>query len=209
VRLPGFTLIELLVVIAIIAIIAAILFPVFSRARAHANQAQCQSNLHQIGLAMTAYSSDYDDRFPWGIDSSDNNCIAIWNDYPQFQVFIPTMPYVSTVLQPYVKSAELFHCAQDGGFSVLQDTSLTLNGTPTAYQAFGSSYQWQTYLTFSQVTVESLTNPAAVNVMFDAWGGWHGGTAWNDGRWNILYADNHVLSANRNAYEAAWDTPVP
>ena len=64
----GFTLIELLVVIAIIAILAAILFPVFARAREKARQASCVSNLKQIGLAMQMYASDYDERCPptWG-----------------------------------------------------------------------------------------------------------------------------------------------
>jgi len=58
----GFTLIELLVVIAIIAILAAILFPVFSRAREKARQASCTSNLKQIGLASDMYNNDYDER---------------------------------------------------------------------------------------------------------------------------------------------------
>lgn len=57
----GFTLIELLVVIAIIAILAAILFPVFARAREKARQASCQSNLKQIALAALMYSQDYDE----------------------------------------------------------------------------------------------------------------------------------------------------
>ena len=59
----GFTLIELLVVIAIIAILAAILFPVFAKAREKARQATCTSNLKQLALASLMYAQDYDDRF--------------------------------------------------------------------------------------------------------------------------------------------------
>lgn len=62
----GFTLIELLVVIAIIAILAAILFPVFARARENARRASCQSNLKQLGLGMLQYSQDYDESYPIG-----------------------------------------------------------------------------------------------------------------------------------------------
>lgn len=60
----GFTLIELLVVIAIISILAAILFPVFARARENARRASCLSNLKQIGLGIMQYAQDYDERYP-------------------------------------------------------------------------------------------------------------------------------------------------
>src|ERR1035437_2508973 len=64
-RRKGFTLIELLVVIAIIAILAAILFPVFSRARAKALQTSCLANIKQLALATMMYAADHKDMLPW------------------------------------------------------------------------------------------------------------------------------------------------
>ena len=86
--LHGFTLIELLVVIAIIAILAAILFPVFARARENARRAACQSNLKQISLGIIQYAQDYDERLPTSADGSSGNIsdgvTGVWNPYNNF-----------------------------------------------------------------------------------------------------------------------------
>ncbi len=63
-RRSGFTLVELLVVIAVIAVLAALLLPVFARAREAARKNACASNLRQIGLAFAMYVGDYDECFP-------------------------------------------------------------------------------------------------------------------------------------------------
>jgi len=91
----GFTLIELLVVIAIIAILAAILFPVFARAREKARQASCQSNQKQIGLAFKMYEQDYDERTPGGYYVS-------WHWGDQYFWCWP--------LQPYMKNTQMLIC---------------------------------------------------------------------------------------------------
>ena len=204
----GFTLIELLVVIAIVAILAGLLFPVFARARASALSTRCLANLRQVGLAVQMYASDWDDGFPWGVDSADRYCPQIWNGQPQWLPLIATMPYAHEVLDPYIKSRELWHCPADGGYDELEDQGLPLPGRPTAFEAFGSSYHYRTELTFSGLTLSRLTDPVGVNVFFDSWGAWHGMAAFGARRWNMLYADGHTRSVDRAAYAAAWATPL-
>jgi len=73
----GFTLIELLVVVAIIAILAAILFPVFAKAREKARQISCASNMRQVGIALTMYIQDYDERYPQEHPSCRNPAVGV------------------------------------------------------------------------------------------------------------------------------------
>ena len=119
----GFTLIELLVVIAIIAILAAILFPVFGRARENARRSSCQSNLKQIGLGFAQYSSDNDERYP-----------------QTFAGGFPGTYHWQDALMPYVKSNQLFDCPSDSDAShkfVGRSTSSTTNVSMTP-AGFGS-----------------------------------------------------------------------
>lgn len=207
-RRHGFTLIELLVVIAIIAILAAILFPVFARARERARSARCVSNLKQLGLALRMYMDDYDGQFPWGIDPADKNLPQIWDGYPLWQAMIPSMPLIHDVVDPYVKNKEVWHCASDKGFDILEDTGLPLPAHPSAFATFGSSYMYRTEITFQCASQENLRDAAAINVLFDGDGSWHGDNGWNGGRWNVLYGDGHVKTANRAQYSQSWATPV-
>jgi len=94
----GFTLIELLVVIAIIAILAAILFPVFARAREKARQTACLSNVKQLVLGLVQYVQDYDEMLP------------VWYNFRN----PPGSKYWSETVQPYVKNKQVLVCASDG-----------------------------------------------------------------------------------------------
>ncbi|BCM90928.1 hypothetical protein IAD21_02791 [Abditibacteriota bacterium] len=112
----GFTLIELLVVIAIIAILAAILFPVFARARENARKASCMSNLKQIGLGILQYTQDYDETFP--------NVVSNGGSYYGWVQLI----------NPYMKSYQIFQCPSEptsGSTSILHaywpDKSVSVN----------------------------------------------------------------------------------
>ncbi len=77
-RRRGFTLIELLVVIAIIAILAAILFPVFARARERARTTSCQNNIRQLGVAFAMYRADYDGIMPENWYLAEDNRVYRW-----------------------------------------------------------------------------------------------------------------------------------
>ncbi len=119
----AFTLIELLVVIAIIAILAAILFPVFARARENARRSSCQSNLKQIGLGILQYTQDYDEKYlrqPLIFDANNTD-----------QNF-------GLVLQPYIKSKQVFVCPSASGSPYL------IRGGTMAYPTDNRDHVWAT-----------------------------------------------------------------
>ena len=103
----GFTLIELLVVIAIIAILAAILFPVFAKAREKARQTSCLNNMKQLSLGMLQYVQDYDERFMMCryADGRDN--------VPSPMTGANVCPTWCELIYPYVKNSQVYICPSD------------------------------------------------------------------------------------------------
>jgi prepilin-type N-terminal cleavage/methylation domain-containing protein/prepilin-type processing-associated H-X9-DG protein len=118
----AFTLIELLVVIAIIAILAAILFPVFARARENARRASCMSNLKQIALGVMQYVQDYDEHYPLYRSNTAANTT-------------PSNPYgFADEIQPYLKSSQIFQCPSESSAATVgaAGTAFAGQANPTA-----------------------------------------------------------------------------
>ena len=216
----GFTLIELLVVIAIIAILAAILFPVFARAREKARQTSCLSNLKQLGLGMLMYVQDYDERFPSGPYSAGGAAGPLWDgdtihngwawmvydDPTHGRPAVPSHIYLRDIINPYVKNNQLWLCPSEGRGAECW-----------------SSYNLKMWLYWTAPKLAQYTNPAGC-VM------WHEEEAHHgkdkdvnacchaaDGRVaqnQVCFIDGHVKFVNHSTYRqnvanggtmAGWD----
>ena len=193
----AFTLIELLVVIAIIAILAAILFPVFARARENARRSSCQSNLKQIGLGIMQYVQDYDETYPIAsqnstVQSTDSSAFGFW--------------MVNT--QPYVKSTQVYACPS-GARAIVGDY-ITPGGTlrfPTLY-SYGANEQ----IIVAGAPINPTPSPVKLAALGQtsliAMAGDSTTPTWNNPA-RVVNANNMVAnSGSTNATDAAYDCPV-
>lgn len=146
----AFTLIEMLVVIAIIGMLAAILFPVFARARENSRRSSCQSNLKQLGIGILQYTQDYDERY---IPNTKTGSIA---DTPAISWTV--------ALLPYTKSREILRCASNAtsylGGNAFTGTANTLNYSYNAYmggQACGTTLTATPGRSLAQIVLPSQT----------------------------------------------------
>lgn len=191
----GFTLIELLVVIAIIAILAAILFPVFAKAREQARKTGCMNNLKNIALGNTMYVQDYDETF----------MPAIYTDYT-WTGLDKTGKVFPSPLEPYLRNKQINPCPSD-----------TSSWKATGGK-FPTSYAWS--LKLSGLTLATVQYPAQVVSFNEIWA-FHMGQyskcydpnfaclALQAGNWGMLaFVDGHVkytesigTNANKNAHD--------
>jgi prepilin-type N-terminal cleavage/methylation domain-containing protein/prepilin-type processing-associated H-X9-DG protein len=137
----AFTLIELLVVIAIIAILAAILFPVFARARENARRTSCLSNLKQMGLAAMQYTQDYDETYPYALARISNG----WSDLPDNLRWFghssgatPNQIVWPQTIYPYHKSMQVFYCPSSRQLSGGYHVSRGWSNSP-AFRQYGAN----------------------------------------------------------------------
>jgi len=181
----GFTLIELLVVIAIIAILAAILFPVFAKAREKARQTSCLSNLKQMGVAWLQYAQDYDEKVA---------CCRVSSTYSgAVSGFYQDFPYL---LMPYIKNNQVFDCPSTSYAKYTGTTSYN----PASYQQnvrlgnepLGSANR------YAPVSLGTITSPATCPLQWDSantncegwWVSNYLGIRHNDG-FNCSFCDGH------------------
>jgi len=213
----GFTLIELLVVIAIIAILAAILFPVFARARESARRANCLSNLKQLGTAFQMYAQDWEETYPSGLvlavpgPAAGNSYAVMYAKTPANAVvgsgninssngtwFLfydrakQFRPSTAEQLQPYVKNNQIFMDPNDPQGTIFHN-NYDPNYTRLSYMWNGGLGMGNSNCVASNVplSLAAVSAPANLQLVQDNWTDMHT-KGERPPRWNICFADGHA-----------------
>ena len=175
----AFTLIELLVVIAIIAILAAILFPVFGRARENARRSSCQSNLKQIGLGMFQYAQDFDEKcVPFSSSGGSTGTPHVW----------------TVALQPYLKSVQIFTCPSESDDSIGYTYNARYGSATSVAGSLATLQETAKIPMFLDARGVNFTtsNPAVFNQALAFFN--QGGTTWDGRRLSAPTAANPLSS---------------
>jgi prepilin-type N-terminal cleavage/methylation domain-containing protein/prepilin-type processing-associated H-X9-DG protein len=191
-RTRGFTLIELLVVIAIIAILAAILFPVFAKAREKARQTSCASNEKELALGFMMYVDDYEETMPDINNDTGEGCLPYWD-----------------LFQPYLKNRGILKCPSASGVYGTCDGARKPNITTARGE--GEIYMWQEHVLKEHIKTAQVAKPAEMIIFtesgcpYNGWGNW---TRVGNGRCancmhnegvNAALMDGHVKWYKQNA----------
>lgn len=160
-RQHGFTLIELLIVIAIIAVLAAILFPVFSRAREKGRQAACTSNMRQIAFAFIQYEQDFDETMPDRRDVKSalpggypSGGTPTWS--PAWPTSDPRCAWAEIVYGPYIKSTAVWTCPSIPGTPLETAPEVTQATSAAAGAPVTDYWMWRFDRPDSPVNVEDF-----------------------------------------------------
>lgn len=217
----GFTLVELLLVFSIIAVLSAMLLPVSATMRERARQTSCASNLKQLGLSIGLYTQDYDDKYPLGVVS--DQFIDSDGGTPKSFINLNTLPPLRKILRPYIKETKVWSCPSDIGstrsllYNDMKDNrSIEIPPFSSAFELFGTSYQYHTSLGLQQVLYPAVAytysnppkqiGPSQVGVLADMLGSWHGGDSVVDNpRKNVLFADGHVKNQRIVDFIVEWN----
>jgi len=208
----GFTLIELLVVIAIIAILAAILFPVFARARKAAQRTSCLNNLKQIGTAINMYMQDWDNRYPIASGFIPGYGLStIWNTTSWPAGTVAGTQTFPQAIQMYVKNQKIFFCPAVGsdGTWVTPGGTYTLSAGSYAYNVF-CWYGGSNYKGIAGKPEDICERPADAPIVWDAVSGYATsgsteGQLAHDDTINVLYADAHTKNVSLNPTDFTGD----
>ena len=206
----AFTLIELLVVIAIIAILAAILFPVFARARENARRASCLSNMKQIALGFMMYSQDYDEKFPT-IGTTTQTTAPVPEDTAFNLSGTAGVWYKSWAsdIYPYVKSSQVYLCPSNQ-----KNFYGTNYGVP--WYAVDTAGNLVDYFLYKSQSLAAFQQPSQSMLMTEKGNGggqqyvfagtYYAAVAAHFDGGNIAYVDGHVkwLKFNNSDLPAPW-----